>query len=149
MEYNNLEKHKDFNKRKYPTVKATVAGILLKNGKILLTERALDLKEGGKWCIPGGHIDIGETALQSVKRELKEETGLKMKNPKFFNYYDEYVPRLKTHAVVLVFYSSPSGKEKSNHEVVNQKWFSKKEIKNLKLAFYHKNILNDFFKIKK
>ena len=32
----------------------------------------------GKWCIPSGHIKIGETAEHAARRELEEETGYKV-----------------------------------------------------------------------
>ena len=60
-----LEKAREFNKINFPVVKATAGCIIIKNNKILLTKRSVKL-ENGKWCIPGGHIDIRETAEEGM-----------------------------------------------------------------------------------
>ena len=50
--------------------------LVIKDDKILLEKRAKGkLVEGGKYCLPGGHIDRDETIAQGALRELKEETG--------------------------------------------------------------------------
>ena len=126
-------------------VKSTVASIISKNNKILLTKRSKILPEGGKWCLPGGHIKPKEKAEDALKREIKEETNLKVKSSKFLFYYDEIIPKLKISNIVLVFSIQVSGKEKNNFEVSETKWFSKKEIEKLNMAFEHKNILKKFF----
>ena len=53
-----------------PTVGALIAN---KEGKILL---AKSHKWFDKYTLPGGHIEIGETMEQALKREVKEEVGL-------------------------------------------------------------------------
>lgn len=44
-------------------------------GKILLLHRQETKSQGNRWGIPGGKVDKGETPLQAVLREAKEETG--------------------------------------------------------------------------
>lgn len=51
--------------------------IIIKNNKILLLQ-----KRNGKYEIPGGHIEVGESAINGAKREVKEETGLDVINLK-------------------------------------------------------------------
>ncbi|MEX0920691.1 MAG: NUDIX hydrolase [Candidatus Pacearchaeota archaeon] len=134
-------------KRKKPS--PCVVGIITKEEKILLTKRGKIIPEKDKWCLPGGHMNIGEKVEDTIKRELKEETGLKTKKLKFLFYHDEIIPRLKLHSVVLVFSLKVSGKFNPNFEVSEIKWFSKEEIKKLKLAFTHKEIIKRFFKERK
>lgn len=51
------------------------AGILFTDGKrVLLLQRA-EKEDEGKWSIPGGRADPGESALETAKRETKEEVG--------------------------------------------------------------------------
>lgn len=48
-----------------------------KDGKFLITQRALDKKwAAGEWEIPGGGVAAGESSLDAVIREVHEETGL-------------------------------------------------------------------------
>lgn len=54
-----------------------VNGILSIDGRILLAKRAADKKIApGKWHLPGGHVEFGETAEAALKREFKEEFDL-------------------------------------------------------------------------
>lgn len=53
-----------------PTVGALIVN---KDGKILL---AKSHKWFDKYTLPGGHIEVGETMEEAVKREIKEEVGL-------------------------------------------------------------------------
>ncbi len=126
-------------------LKPCAAGIIVKDKRILLTKRSKLLIEGNKWCLPGGHIKFGEKSERAVRREVKEETGFDVKKTKFLFYHDEIIPGLKTHSVVLVFLIEISGKKKTNFEVSEMKWFNKKEIGMLNMAFTHKEILKRFF----
>ncbi len=45
-------------------------------GKILLLQRALHKSEPGKWGVPAGKLEPGETPEQAAQRELFEETGI-------------------------------------------------------------------------
>lgn len=49
--------------------------VLIADGHVLLIERDWPPFEG-RWALPGGHIDPGETALDAAARELEEETGI-------------------------------------------------------------------------
>jgi hypothetical protein len=51
--------------------------IITKDNKILLLQ-----KKNGKYELPGGHIEVGESAIEGAKREVKEETGLDIINLK-------------------------------------------------------------------
>jgi 8-oxo-dGTP pyrophosphatase MutT (NUDIX family) len=48
-----------------------VVGITRGDGEVLLLERPT-----GRWCLPCGYADIGETSDQTARREVREETGL-------------------------------------------------------------------------
>jgi len=56
-------------------VKVT-AGIIEKNGRILLAKRKKDDPLRDKWEFPGGKIEGDETPEECLKRELKEELGI-------------------------------------------------------------------------
>ena len=56
-------------------IKVTVDILLEDAGKILLVKRAYPPFKG-KWALPGGYIEYGETAEKAAIREAKEETGL-------------------------------------------------------------------------
>lgn len=128
--------------------KVTAGAIIEKRGKILLTKRNIKPYRD-YWCLPGGHIERGEKAEEAVKREVKEETGLDFK-PKFSRYYDEIIPRIGWHALVLIFVGKVSGKiKKQEKEVKEIKWFSKKELKKIKIAFLNRKAIEDYFKSKK
>jgi 8-oxo-dGTP diphosphatase len=134
----------------YKTIKATVAAIVTqdskkKSEKVLLTQRAIPPFKN-QWCLPGGHIDAYEPAKEALIREVREETGLKFK-AHFFDYFDEIIPGLRHHNLVLVFYGTGEGELiPQEDEVLKIEWVSLSEALTLDLAFEHKKILETYSK---
>jgi 8-oxo-dGTP pyrophosphatase MutT (NUDIX family) len=56
---------------------------ILQNNSILLTQR----EDFEVWCLPGGHIDSGESFAQAAIREAREETGLDVHLTRFVGSY--------------------------------------------------------------
>lgn len=54
-------------------------------GEVLLAKRT----DNGFWCVPGGHVDLGETLEVACLRELYEETGLKGKVLRLVGIYSD------------------------------------------------------------
>jgi ADP-ribose pyrophosphatase YjhB (NUDIX family) len=54
-------------------------------GEVLLAKRT----DNGLWCLPGGHVDLGETLAQACERELFEETGLRGKVLRLVGVYSD------------------------------------------------------------
>ena len=60
-----------------PMAEAIVAGVMIKDGRILLCHRSADRRwYPGVWDLPGGHVEFGETPTEALKRELVEELGV-------------------------------------------------------------------------
>ncbi len=62
--------------REYPTAPLVgVGAVVVHEGRVLLVQRAKEPAKG-RWSIPGGLIEVGETLHEAVVREVQEETGL-------------------------------------------------------------------------
>mgnify|MGYP000896003729 FL=1 len=61
-------------------VELTVVCMLEDGDKILLQDRVKTDWHG--YALPGGHVEKDESFLDAVKREMKEETGLEIRNPR-------------------------------------------------------------------
>lgn len=58
--------------------KYRVAGAVVKDEKLLM----VDICDNGFYCLPGGHIHIGEDSVTAMKREIGEEVGITCKSMK-------------------------------------------------------------------
>lgn len=67
----------------------SAACIVNSDGKILLQKRG-DEGNRGKWGLPGGAWEEGESAETAIKREVKEETGLDVEVSKLIGVYSKY-----------------------------------------------------------
>jgi 8-oxo-dGTP diphosphatase len=53
-----------------------VAGVLCRDGKLLIGQRLSGDRHGLKWEFPGGKVEPGETPKEALVRELREELGV-------------------------------------------------------------------------
>jgi mutator protein MutT len=65
-------------------MKTVAVGIICKDGNFLIAKRKLDSSGGGKWEFPGGKVEDGETIIDCLKRELKEELAIEVEVGDFF-----------------------------------------------------------------
>ena len=68
----------------HATPKIDVRGVVFQNDQILLVKETKD----GKWTLPGGWVDIGESASEACVRETYEESGFKTNAVKLLAVYD-------------------------------------------------------------
>ena len=97
------------------------------SAKIVLTdgEKFLMLKNDYGWDLPGGHIKVDEDPAVALKREVEEETGLKISDPK----------KIGGHKHFTFFKSSiPSGKIKLSDEHTDHKFYRLEDLENIQVV---------------
>ncbi|MBI5229579.1 NUDIX domain-containing protein [Candidatus Micrarchaeota archaeon] len=120
--------------RQYPEP-AVGALVLNKRNELLLIKSG---KWGGRYVIPGGHVELGETIEQAVKREVLEEVGLRVKVSAFLMLQEAIFPtefQKKKHFIFLDYVCEALGDEIKIDEKEAQEavWVSPKAALKLNL----------------
>jgi phosphoglycolate phosphatase-like HAD superfamily hydrolase/ADP-ribose pyrophosphatase YjhB (NUDIX family) len=115
---------------------ATVGGLLVApTGEVLLIRTA---KWSGRWGLPGGKIDYGETMLDAYRREMREETGIEVEQADWLCVQDciespEFTqPR---HFLLINYVSRLTGRPepRKNYESMQIGWFSPAQVATMDL----------------
>lgn len=101
------------------------AGVVDDRGRILLVQRADD----HLWAMPGGLLEVGETAAEGVRREALEETGLQVETQTLVGVYDSRRCESRTnwhlyHFVFLCRVIDPGAEPQVSHESIGAAWFA-------------------------
>jgi ADP-ribose pyrophosphatase YjhB (NUDIX family) len=121
----------------YATPKVDVRAAVFQADKILLVQERLD---GGRWTLPGGWVDVGESPSVAVEREAWEETGYEVKALKLAALYDRSHPRhghtpFIHHTYKLFFLCElTGGSPTESHETGESAFFSETDIPELSLT---------------
>ena len=125
--------------RQYPKKPVVgVGAVILDRDKILLEKRKNEPSKG-KWSVPGGLVELGESVEQAVIREVKEETGLEVYEPRLVDVVN-YVSLGEKGAVVyhyvIVDYlvTVKSGKPKASSDAAALKWVPFSEVEEYDLT---------------
>lgn len=118
-----------------------------KSGKILLTKNS-ELK-GGKWGVPGGHIEFGENIFSAAKREAMEEVGLNVTPIGVFGI-NENVPKDPTRKHFILFHIiclTDSAEVKiDNKELVEYVWATPEDSKEILHGGTYNEIISEYSK---
>jgi len=132
----------------YPRAALTVDAIVfVKHGgsaSVVLIERGREPFKN-KWALPGGFIEMDETLETASKRELFEETGLKVDQMTQFKTFDAIGrdPRHRTISVVYFAELNEIQQVKGGDDASKAEWFPVTDLP--ELAFDHRQILDEFF----
>lgn len=100
------------------------AAVFDEDHQILMVREAAD----GKWTLPGGWVDVGESPAESVEREVREESGYLVRASKLAAVYDKLRhehPPTPDHAYILFFLCDLLGGEPTTSvETSEVGWFS-------------------------
>ena len=107
--------------------------------KVLLIQRGIEPFKG-KWALPGGFMEMDETAEECAKRELEEETGLKNASVEQFYTFSDVNRDPRERVITVAHYALVKLSEvKGGDDAVSAKWFDLETIPCL--AFDHDRIL--------
>lgn len=124
-------------------------GIVVKDGKHLITKRSEKEKAfPGKWTVPGGKLEVEDYKKREpdtsagqwynicedlVRREVMEETGLKIKNIKYLTSLTFIRPDNIPVMVISLYADYEEGEVKLCGDLTGYKWVSLEEAKNYDL----------------
>lgn len=107
------------------TLKLVAGCILQKDGKYLLVQEKLP-KAYGKWNLPAGHADPGESTVDAAVREVKEETGLVVIADK--EVFSEAIPERGREFHIFTAQTVGGKLIVQPDEIMDAQWFSLDEI---------------------
>ena len=126
-------------KRLYPDQPVVgVGAVIIKEGRIALIKRGNEPSRG-KWTIPGGLVELGESPDRAVVRETKEETGLEVDNPSLMDVVSNVdvneKGRVKYHYVIIDYLVHvKAGMAEASSDAVELRWVPFNEVEGYDLT---------------
>jgi len=117
-------------------VELTVLCLIRKGDEYLLQDRIK--KDWKGFTLPGGHVEPGESIVDAVIREMKEETGLTVENPKLCGV--KQFPIGGGRYLVFLFVADRFSGEVTSSEEGTMHWVKKEDLAKV-------NLVNDFYEL--
>jgi 8-oxo-dGTP diphosphatase len=112
-----------------------VSAAIVRDGKILVVRRARP-PANGLFTMPGGVVEVGETLVEAVAREVREETGLTIDPVALAGFRETIVrdgeSRVERHFIILCFAARwRAGEPVLNEELSDARWLDPAELAGL------------------
>ncbi len=122
----------------------TVDAVIEFPGKRVVLIRRANPPFEGKWALPGGFVDFGETTEQACLREVKEECSIDVEIKGTLGVYSDPNRDPRGHTVSVVFKAEyRDGELKGMDDAKEAKLFTREELRGIDLAFDHRDIMRD------
>jgi len=125
--------------REYPTSPVVgVAAMIFSDESILLVKRGNEPAKG-RWGLPGGVVEIGETVREAIAREVEEETGILVRPIELLDVFNNIIRddegRVRFHYVLCEFLCENVGGDlKASTDVSDAKWVPLLELSSIDMS---------------
>jgi 8-oxo-dGTP diphosphatase len=126
--------------REYPAHPLVGVGALIHNdgdGKILLIKRRFEPNKG-RWALPGGLLETGESLAEAARREVREELGVEVEIEELFQVSEEMIKdgegRVRFHFILVDYLASLRPRDAKitlNEESESFQWVAPDEVRDL------------------
>ena len=128
-----------------------IGGVVISDGRVLLVRRAGPPLQG-RWSIPGGILEVGETLIEGVRRELAEETGIDVQVRTLIDVFEriDRDPSGKTlyHFVVLDYLcEAVRGAAQAGSDVTEVAWSAPSELGKYALTEIASRVIRKAFEL--
>jgi 8-oxo-dGTP diphosphatase len=141
--------------REYPERPVVgVGGVVIENGRALLIRRGGEPLKG-QWSIPGGTLETGETLEEGTRREMEEETGLRVRVLELIEVFERIFrdqgsggsdSRPRYHFIILDYLCERvSGEARAGGDVTDVAWVAETDLEPYSLTPTATRILKKAF----
>ena len=123
----------DRSERLYPTRPLVGVGAVVWDGRRVLLERRGQPPAQGSWAIPGGLVELGETADAAVRREVREECGIEIEVGPVLGLFEpiqrDSDGRIRYHFTVIDFLAYyRAGELQPGDDAADVRWVTPAEL---------------------
>lgn len=115
-----------------------MGAVVIRDNAVLLVERAREPHKG-YWSLPGGVVETGETLVEAVRREVREETGLQVEPLAVVEIFERILRdaqgRAEYHFVLIDYVCTVAGGDLAPADDVRQAcWFARGDLAGIRLT---------------
>ncbi len=131
-------------KREYPTAPIVAVGAIIRHQDRIVLIRRDQEPAKGRWTFPGGAVELGESLEEAVRREVLEETGLRVEVGGVAAAIDVVLRdergRVRYHYVIIDYHARPAGAQHAagtlqpGGDVSDARWFCLDDLDSLEMT---------------
>jgi 8-oxo-dGTP diphosphatase len=135
---------------KYKWPETAIDAVIIDENETIVLIRRRNPPYQNQWALPGGFVELGEKVEDAVIREAKEETGLDIKILRLVGVYSDPNRDPRGHIISITYLCKRSDRTENpsgGDDAKEAKVFNRGDLEKIQLAFDHKIIIQDAFKL--
>ena len=120
-------------RREYPEAPIVTVGLVVRYGERVLVVQRGNPPNKGRWSIPGGAVEVGESLRETGRREVREECGIDVAVGDVAGVFETIMPdadgRTRFHYVIIDFFAEyVAGELRAASDSADARWVTGPEL---------------------